>query len=490
MNKKYHSLVLTIFSLLLSSCGNGNTSSNEPEWFFSATLHWQMQDGVKVNQGTHQFSDWVIDHDATCVEDGSKSSTCKICHYKKEESLPKTGHSYGEWTTEGNISTRTCSKCGDVQSVERSESISFQNPFNGATVDLCHPVIRDLINHKNDDDYVATHLMQNRTYSSGKSYDYQTYIDINIVDSKARTTTYTLNLATDNEFTNIIDTYVTKSSSIRLDGILIPGMTYFYKVESDDGDYSAIDSFVTKDDSVRFITCGGVQNVRDIGGRETIDGKHIKYGLVYRGAGLNDGTVSAMDAKSREVFNKLGMRGELDLRENASTLNAWNPSLPHICVNGGWYTYLYDTQEKIDGLKQSLIFLSNKNNYPAYFHCTYGMDRTGTLAYILLGLLGVSEADIYLDYELTDYSSVAGTSTSHCERAVIDPIGQGQYAFNYTASKWSDGETLRTPVYKCINQFKTTYKGENLQASITKYLLEKVELPQIYIDRLKENLLF
>ena len=91
---------------------------------------------------------------------------------------------------------------------------------------------------------------------------------------------------------------------------------------------------------------------------------------------------------------------------------------------------------------------------------------------------------------ITDYSSVAGTSTSHCERAVIDPIGPGQYTFNYTSSKWMDGETLRTPVYKCINQFKTTYKGETLQASITKYLLERVELPQMYIDKLKANLLY
>ena len=33
-------------------------------------------------------------------------------------------------------------------------------------------------------------------------------------------------------------------------------------------------------------------------------------------------------------------------------------------------------------------------SYPIYMHCTYGMDRTGTMCYLLGALLGMSEEDI------------------------------------------------------------------------------------------------
>ena len=39
-----------------------------------------------------------------------------------------------------------------------------------------------------------------------------------------------------------------------------------------------------------------------------------------------------------------------------------------------------------------------------YFHCHGGSDRTGTLAFLLEGLLGVSESDLSKDFELTYYS--------------------------------------------------------------------------------------
>ena len=50
------------------------------------------------------------------------------------------------------------------------------------------------------------------------------------------------------------------------------------------------------------------------------------------------------------------------------------------------------------------IFL-DRNNYPIDFHCIAGADRTGALALVLYGILGVSEADIRTDYALTSYST-------------------------------------------------------------------------------------
>ena len=46
---------------------------------------------------------------------------------------------------------------------------------------------------------------------------------------------------------------------------------------------------------------------------------------------------------------------------------------------------------------------------PVYFHCTAGADRTGTLACVLEGLLGLSQSDIDKDYELTTFYSGSGS---------------------------------------------------------------------------------
>ena len=253
--------------MLFSSCGNNNVSTG-PTWFTSSTMHWQEINGEKVNQGTHRFSDWIIEKEPTCVSEGNQYKECSVCGYRKNESIEKTGHNYGDWISDGEQSHRTCSICGDIQTTIREQSISFKNPYCGKTIDLCNPIIRDLINHKDDDEYVATHHMNHRYCSSGISYDYQTYIEIDIIDSKQRDSTYTINVATDNEFNNIVDRYVTTYKSIRLDGILLPGTTYYYKVDVEDGDYSSVDSFTTLDSPVRFINAGAIQNFRDIGGWE------------------------------------------------------------------------------------------------------------------------------------------------------------------------------------------------------------------------------
>ena len=48
-----------------------------------------------------------------------------------------------------------------------------------------------------------------------------------------------------------------------------------------------------------------------------------------------------------------------------------------------------------------------------YFHCTIGSDRTGTLAYFLEGLLGVSEEDRLRDYEISYFYGLTSRTRFH-----------------------------------------------------------------------------
>ena len=57
-------------------------------------------------------------------------------------------------------------------------------------------------------------------------------------------------------------------------------------------------------------------------------------------------------------------------------------------------------------VKAFFDILSDSANYPIAFHCKIGTDRTGSLTYLLLALLGVSEDDIYTDFVFSNTGSI------------------------------------------------------------------------------------
>jgi hypothetical protein len=79
-----------------------------------------------------------------------------------------------------------------------------------------------------------------------------------------------------------------------------------------------------------------------------------------------------------------------------------------------------------------------KANKPVYFHCSLGRDRTGTLAMLLLGVLGVDEGDISKEYELTQFAP-HGWATSEGESSKmtrrVDYKGAANYIWENFAKK-------------------------------------------------------
>lgn len=190
--------------------------------------------------------------------------------------------------------------------------------------------------------------------------------------------------------------------------------------------------FATEDRAPRLIRMGGVRNVRDLGGWKTLDGRRVRQGLVYRSQGLNDnadwcvrdpetakktpkpkdewkpGRVRGSLLSRAEVLARLGIRTELDLRrpENETWGMSGSPLGPSVrWVNraGTGYEDLASGRGRAAFADHFRLFL-NPTNYPIVFHCIAGADRTGSLAYALNGLLGVSEADLDLDYQMTCFA--------------------------------------------------------------------------------------
>ena len=61
----------------------------------------------------------------TCTMEGSRTRNCTRCGETETETLPPSGHTWGEWTSnENGTHARTCSVCGKSES---SVSCTFQD---------------------------------------------------------------------------------------------------------------------------------------------------------------------------------------------------------------------------------------------------------------------------------------------------------------------------------------------------------------------------
>ena len=149
-------------------------------------------------------------------------------------------------------------------------------------------------------------------------------------------------------------------------------------------------------------------NVRDLGGW-ACDGGTVKYGLLIRG-----GRISAAD---REVLvGQLGVQHEIDLRGKEGRDPSDGDVVTESPLGGDvWFTiadksatYALTPVETWQTYLRCVIDAVTHRE-PVYFHCTAGADRTGTLACVLEGLLGLSQSDIDKDYELTCFYSGTGT---------------------------------------------------------------------------------
>lgn len=216
---------------------------------------------------------------------------------------------------------------------------------------------------------------------------------------------------------------------------LIPGRTYYCKVTTDNGQKTLANFSFNTTGQMRHLKAEGTANVRDLGGWPTESGRTVKYGMIFRGGEWNGG--HNLEPEGIEALRLAGIKAELDLRSDSEARSITSSVLG----SGVAYkrTPLGQTQSHMEGLTNSkatyktalqYVLTCVKNDRPVYFHCAIGRDRTGTLAFLLEGVLGMSKSDIYKDYELTNFS-YWGT-----------PCSKGQLDDMFATIEAMEGETL------------------------------------------------
>ena len=275
----------------------------------------------------------------------------------------------------------------------------------------------------------------------------------------------------------------TRQTELELDNFEI-ARTYEWSVKIGKAGKAVKGTFRTEDRAPRFVRIDGVPNMRDLGGRVGLGGKRVKQGLIYRSAGLNNNAnsyykpeeilklyeegklVESVPEQSREAAKKIndelaagkdrakvdlkhlvkkwkpgadrlndktrafareqfGIKTDLDLRTDRECYgmigSPLGPDVKWVHISSSGYGGMHGDTGKKAFTECFKVFL-DEANYPIDFHCIAGADRTGSLAYILNALLGVSDAELLLDWEITAFNN-PNPRFAHKDR--YDPLVAG-----------------------------------------------------------------
>lgn len=211
-------------------------------------------------------------------------------------------------------------------------------------------------------------------------------------------------------------------------GKTIDGKTYYNNVPNVSSPFATENAAGTLKplDALRWIrtrdNSAEAWNVRDLGGW-ACDGGTVKYGLLIRG-----GKLAAADRAV--LVGELGIQHDLDLRGREGGGSDDEPDMTESPLGSDvWYTrtqqYAWYALTPVATWQAYLrcVIDAVTHREPVYFHCTAGADRTGTLACVLEGMLGMSQSDIDKDYELTTFYSGSGTDALARRRNETDWTG-------------------------------------------------------------------
>ena len=217
--------------------------------------------------------------------------------------------------------------------------------------------------------------------------------------------------------------------------------TKYYWTVSEEGSElkSETASFVTSDLGPRNINIPGMTNCRDIGGYQTKDGKIVKQGLLYR-----TGNADNITDEGKKVAKELGIKTEIDLRDAGyKSSSPIGSDVDYYSYRMYYNDYANYLERNCEAVKSVFRVLADEESYPVMYHCRIGTDRTGFMTYLLLGLFGVYEEDIYRDYLFSNFGLIEEPRTLHGS-------GVNNVQLYYEAINDFPGENLQEKVYNFL----------------------------------------
>lgn len=217
------------------------------------------------------------------------------------------------------------------------------------------------------------------------------------------------------------------------------GSCYHWMIREMATGESASSSFLTEENAPRLLRAGGVSNFRDLGGWRTDVGKRVRENMIFRSAGLRDSSKSTGGFLRKKVVlgdrrvtdegiavlrGDFKIKTDLELRTQQETAgmngSVLGGDVKWQCVSLAAYSLIDNPLRGREPMAKVFRIFTKRENYPILMHCSGGRDRTGTLAFLLNGVLGVSADDLCHDWTASVFSDFGMKFTSDRIQSLID----------------------------------------------------------------------
>ncbi|MEZ5573853.1 MAG: tyrosine-protein phosphatase [Halioglobus sp.] len=254
----------------------------------------------------------------------------------------------------------------------------------------------------------------------------------------------------------------------------------------------------------RRVSLQGAPNFRDLGGYEGSDGRHLKWGRLYRSSKL-----SALSETDLDYLQRLGVTLICDFRQTVEqelepTVLWENPThvVAHLPIMpGSSQSFLDSLFSGVIDVKDSAVFMETLNRelvatqMPRYaqmfefllakdqrllIHCASGKDRTGFGAALILDVLGVAEEEIVADYLLTNACLPLEKEMERLAAHVTDSSG-GTLGYDVLRPML---EVRPEYILACFEEIRLRYNSKQ------HFYQTALGLDQEKIERLRENYLY
>ena len=371
-----------------------HTHTYESSWSKDADYHWHKCTGCTEikDKAAHTWDAGTVTKQAGPYTVGEKTYTCTVCAQKKTEEIPATGG--GE--TEGSFTfdETALNTPQEIHTLNQKNYLNFSKPYYSITGS-------DL------NDFSAT---GSSSLSKSSWAPKSVTVSWNYTAPSGKTVSKFQLLY--GQRSDLGDAYTVEGTTSNSVSFVNPylGDNYFKVIANfSDGtkEASPIKIFKVDTQAPRNLDVGNMPNCRDMGGRTTYAGGKIKQGLIYRTAGNKFDNRSSIDSACKNVLtNQLKVKTEINVANSTSNnVNLTGTKVVDAFMAYGATPYSNLARNSVR-IRQVMDVLAEESNYPVFYHCRIGTDRTGITGVMINGLLGVPFNEVIQDYGFSNFSPI------------------------------------------------------------------------------------
>ena len=371
-----------------------HTHSWETTWTKDPEYHWHKCSGCSEikDKAAHTWDAGRVTKEPGAYSTGTKTYTCTVCSQTKNEDIPATGG--GETEGSFTFNETALNTPQEIHTTNQKNYLNFSKPYYSITGSDLNSFSATGASSLQKSSWAPKSVSVSWSYTapSGKTVSKFQFLY--------------------GQRSDLGDAYTVEGTTAQSISFVNPylGDNYFKVIANfTDGtkEASPIKIFKVDTQAPRNLDVGNMPNCRDMGGRTTYAGGKVKQGMIYRTAGNKFDNRSSIDSACQTVLTKqLKVKTEINVaNSDTNNVNLSGGKLVNAYMAYGATPYSNLARNSVR-IRQVMDVLADESNYPVFYHCRIGTDRTGITGVMINGLLGVPFNEVIQDYGFSNFSPI------------------------------------------------------------------------------------